>query len=138
MSEYIDSLREKILEEIDNCKDKNSEILGNGHDDSGKISYALVPLETLKGISKVLEFGATKYAPNSWRDVPAGVDGKTNLTRNLDSAMRHLISFLRENEEVDEETNLSHLYHAATRLLFSIYFYERDGYKFWTDEKNEL
>jgi len=118
-------------------KKKNENILGNGYDDVGKTSYMLVPMETLKGISKVLEFGAEKYAPNSWKDAGVGKDGRTNLSRNLDSAMRHLISFMREGEENDTESGVSHIYHAACRILFAIYFYEKNGYKFWRNETNE-
>ncbi|WWO60298.1 hypothetical protein [Xanthomonas phage SB4] len=65
----------------------------------------------LEGISAVLAFGAEKYEAHSWRTVPNGMERYSN------AMFRHLFKWLR-GEELDDESGLHHLDHAATNLLF--------------------
>ena len=59
----------------------------------------------------VLGFGARKYAPDNWRTVP---DARG---RYFDAALRHLIAW-QQGEQIDPESGLPHLAHAACCVLF--------------------
>jgi len=78
--------------------------------DSGKPMMSLVTPEFREGVAAVLTFGAQKYGAHNWRK-------GTNYSRLLNSAHRHLAAFER-GEDVDTESGLSHLLHAATNLMF--------------------
>ena len=83
---------------------------GQKHDD-GKPQYHLLPPKALEAVAKVLTYGAKKYSPEGWRDVPNGQE------RYFDAAHRHLWAW-KGGEELDPESGLSHLAHAAASLLF--------------------
>ena len=51
--------------------------------DQGKPRMSLVPQEAVRGVAKVMTFGAQKYAAHNWRQ-------PTNWCRFLDAAMRHM------------------------------------------------
>lgn len=64
----------------------------------------------LDGVMQVLEFGAKKYAKDSWRTVPNAVD------RYYSAAWRHLE---RMGDLLkDDESSLPHEYHLLCNLLF--------------------
>lgn len=84
-------------------------------DDSAKASRPeLLPPEALEEISKVLAFGAKKYAENNWR-------GGFKWTRVLGATFRHLYAWARGIDK-DPETGLSHLAHAGCNVLFLLTF----------------
>ena len=79
--------------------------------DQGKPDWSLLPWEALEPVVEVMMFGAKKYSPEGWRDVPdAG-------RRYWSAAQRHLIAHL-QGETADEESGLPHLAHAACCVLF--------------------
>lgn len=80
-------------------------------DDGGKTRWSLVPRGTLKTIIKVLEHGAKKYGDNNWEQVPHA------RIRYYDAANRHLDSWWG-GEDLDPESGLPHLAHAACCILF--------------------
>lgn len=80
-------------------------------DDQGKLDYSLLPLPALEPIIRVLMYGAQKYSPDNWRQVP-------DLERRYyNAAMRHLTAW-RMGESCDTESGFPHLAHAACCLLF--------------------
>ena len=83
-----------------------------GHkDDDHKIRLDLIPPEVIMEIGKVLTFGAIKYAPNNWQQLP-------NFNRRYyAAALRHLMAW-RMGEDFDKESGLLHLSHALTCLAF--------------------
>ena len=83
-------------------------------DDAEKLRYDLVPFDALAEIVKVLNFGATKYAPRNWE---AGFD----WSRIYAATLRHLTSWW-QGEDRDPETGLSHLAHAGCCILFLLAF----------------
>lgn len=87
--------------------------------DTGKPRYSLVPTELMKGTAEVLTFGAIKYATDSWQTVPEA------RTRYLDALYRHLEAY-RDGEKLDDDSNLSHLKHAATNIAFLLWFEGQD------------
>lgn len=82
--------------------------------DQGKPRMELLPMAALQEVSKVLTFGASKYADNNWR-------GGINYSRIYGALLRHLTAFV-EGEEKDPETGLSHIAHLACNSLFLLTF----------------
>jgi len=79
--------------------------------DSGKPRWSLLPWPGLQGVVKILEYGAAKYAPGSWRHVP---DAEARYT---DALLRHQTAILM-GEDLDPESGLPHAYHVACNALF--------------------
>lgn len=80
--------------------------------DKGKHPIALVPPECIEEISQVFGYGAQKYGTNNWRkDVDT-----TSYSRTYSSIQRHLNAFWR-GEDLDPETDLRHLAHAASQIF---------------------
>ncbi len=75
-----------------------------------KLPLELITPEILKGLAEVLKHGAKKYAPNNWM---RGMSWETVMG----GVLRHLTAF-RAGEELDPESNLPHLHHAACGLMF--------------------
>lgn len=89
---------------------------GQGHicigrkDDTDKLRWDLLP-ESLEDVVKVLTFGAKKYSPDGWKQVPEA------QPRYFAATMRHLWAW-RRGEDLDPESGLPHLAHAACCVLF--------------------
>lgn len=83
--------------------------------DQGKLRFSLMPEGTLNKILEILEFGAQKYEENNWQKV------SNPKKRYFDAAMRHLMAW-GEGEKNDAESGKSHLAHAATCLVFLMWF----------------
>lgn len=82
--------------------------------DGGKPRMALVfdgMPRALEAVGQVLTFGAQKYAAHSWQTVPEGEE------RYKSALLRHLTAVGR-GEELDSESGLHHLAHAACNALF--------------------
>lgn len=86
-------------------------------DDAGKDPYELLPPELLDAVSKVLGFGAKKYAPRNWE---AGM----GWGRVFGALMRHLWSWWARRS-TDSETGFSHLWHAGCCIAFLIAYESR-------------
>jgi hypothetical protein len=82
-------------------------------DDASKPRPSLLPFRGLDAVLRVLEFGAHKYAPHAWRNVPNG------HARYVDAALRHLHAYA-SGEANDPESGLPHLAHAACSVLFAL------------------
>lgn len=85
--------------------------------DTGKIRYDLVPPEALEEITKVLTFGAKKYADRNW-------EGGIAYGRVFGALMRHLWAWWK-NSGPDAETGLSHLAHAGCCIFFLLTYEQR-------------
>lgn len=79
--------------------------------DQEKIPLELLSSTWLMGVGRVLGFGAKKYAAHNWRK-------GLQQSRLLGAALRHIVAYLG-GEDRDEETGLSHLYHASCCLMFT-------------------
>lgn len=82
--------------------------------DNGKIRWSLLPLDVMRDIVGVLEFGAKKYAPNNWKKAVSEEDQE----RCWNSFYRHRDAFLIDNELCDAETKLLHTSHMLCNLMF--------------------
>lgn len=83
--------------------------------DEDKPPFALLPPEALEEIVKVFGHGAKKYGPHNWRqDLHT-----TSYSRTYSSIHRHLNAFW-QREDVDPESQLLHLAHAASQIMILI------------------
>lgn len=82
--------------------------------DTDKPRMDLLSSIALFELSKVLTFGAKKYAPHDWRK-------GFNYSRLFAATFRHLFSRLN-GEKFDQETGLSHVAHAMACLMFILEF----------------
>jgi hypothetical protein len=78
----------------------------------------------LAGILAVLMFGAKKYGPHGWQEVP---DGHTRYT---DALYRHMHSLEKNGPDaIDPESGLPEVFHVATNALFLAHLVARDNDK---------
>lgn len=79
--------------------------------DLGKPRVTLVPLEIIKDIARVREYGLAKYGDaESWKSV--------EVERYRDALFRHLISYIENPTGVDNESGMPHLWHVACNVAF--------------------
>ena len=90
--------------------------------DDEKPRWDLLPWSVVSEIVEVLTFGCKKYSPNNWQLVPNARE------RYFAAAHRHIAAW-RSGEQNDNESNLSHLAHAACCLLFLMWI---DGHSIRT------
>jgi len=84
--------------------------------DAGKPEIHQVPPSLIIAVAEVLKYGEQKYAKGNWKK---GMD----WVKPYDCLMRHMFKWLAGEEE-DEESGLSHLYHAAANIAMLIEYRE--------------
>lgn len=111
-------LRENTKKDIEYMEDKKeSKVDGGGmRFNSNKAELHQVPTSVINGIAKVLMYGAQKYEKGNFR---RGM----KWTTPYDCLTRHMMLWL-DGEELDEESGLPHLYHAAANIAMLIEFAE--------------
>lgn len=87
----------------------------NHKDDKEKLQWHLLPLSLIEKLVEVYDFGARKYAPNTWQNLKNGKD------RFLSAHFRHLCAW-QKGEKNDKESGLNHLQHCAWNLLAVLYY----------------
>jgi hypothetical protein len=101
----------KKLERVHTAEGKLKE--GIKHDE-GKVEYHHFSPLAFEEINKVLTFGAKKYNDYNWRD-------GFHWSRPFNACMRHLWAWWR-GEDLDPESGLSHLAHAACCIMMLLEF----------------
>lgn len=86
---------------------------GTKHD-TGKDPWDLAPWDAFREIVRVLAFGAKKYAPRNWEK---GIV----FSRLYAATIRHLTAWWG-GEDLDPETNTSHLANAGCDIMFMLAF----------------
>lgn len=86
---------------------------GGVKDTIGKLDWCLLPINALREVVKVLDYGAKKYSKDNWQKVEPYEYKK--------AAFRHWTAYV-EGEKNDPETGLSHLAHLACDVLFLLWF----------------
>lgn len=86
------------------------------------LSYMLELDKASRGVSRVLEYGASKYSRNNYKN-GGPMAAKEFL---LDSMLRHAMAYMN-GEDLDEESGLPHVYHMACSAMFAAYHYEGEG-----------
>lgn len=83
--------------------------------DEGKLRFDLIDPYFEQDVAKVLTLGAEKYGVDNWKLV------EDARARYIAAILRHLNAY-RCGETVDNESNVSHLAHIATNLMFLAHF----------------
>lgn len=83
---------------------------GQKHDSEKPRMDLIPPLMELE-VARVLAFGAEKYGPDNWRQVP-------ELRRRYIAAAKRHINAIQQGFMLDEETGLHHAAHAVCCLMF--------------------
>lgn len=80
-------------------------------DTKGKAKITLVPMQILKDIAEVREYGVKKYGSvDSWKEVP--------IEDYRDALFRHLLEYIKDPNSVDNESGIKHYKHIACNLAF--------------------
>lgn len=80
-------------------------------DDKGKAKLSLVPVQIIRDIALVREYGTAKYHdPDNWK--------KVELQRYIDAFYRHWLSFIEDNHSKDMESGIEHYKHMACNMAF--------------------
>lgn len=96
-------------------------------DDAAKVRLDLVPPELIFAVGDILTFGAKKYADRNWEQ-------GMSWGRVFGALMRHMWSWWGGKgpttksflfSDIDDETERSHLWHAACCIAFLIAYEER-------------
>ena len=66
----------------------------------------------IEGVGEILTFGAQKYAPNNWKELPYN-----EIWRYKDALLRHLMAYL-DGEYIDRDSGKEHLKHIGCNLMF--------------------
>ena len=85
--------------------------------DDGKIKYHLIDFDFEKELASILTEGAARYGEYNWQEADP-VDAEH---RYYSALRRHLDAWLR-GTEVDPDTGLPHLAHAACNIMFLRWF----------------
>jgi hypothetical protein len=86
--------------------------------DKDKVRMELIPPEIELAIGAVLTFGAKKYNDRNW-------EKGMKWSRIYGALRRHLTKFWA-GQDIDEESGLSHLSHAACCIAFLVTYADRD------------
>lgn len=86
--------------------------------DNGKLMISLIEPQFIKGTAKVLTLGSKKYSADNWKKCD-------DRQRYEDALLRHIYDYLQGNK-CDDESGVSHLYHASCNLMF-LDFLDRKG-----------
>jgi hypothetical protein len=86
--------------------------MDNKHD-KGKRQYTIFPVDALNEIVDAMAYGKEKYEGTNWKD---GLSWDSLVNASL----RHIYSFV-SGESIDQESNISHLAHAAASLAMLLH-----------------
>lgn len=80
-------------------------------DTKGKAKITLAPMQILKDVAEVREYGVKKYGSvDSWKEVP--------IEDYRDALFRHLLEYIKDPSGVDKESGIKHYKHIACNLAF--------------------
>lgn len=80
-------------------------------DTKGKAKISLVPMQILKDVAEVREYGVKKYGSvDSWKEVP--------IEDYRDALLRHIIEYIKDPNGVDKESGIKHYKHIACNMAF--------------------
>lgn len=88
---------------------------GGMKQDFNKPQVSLIPSEAILEMAKAFTYGAQKYAAHNFKQ-------GLKYSRLMDSAIRHLLAF-NAGEDIDSESNNSHLGHAMASIAMLIYMH---------------
>ncbi len=86
--------------------------------DRGKPELDMIPSGAMLEIAQGFMYGAEKYDKHNWRE-------GTEWSRYYNAAQRHMLAY-NDGEDMDPESGLPHLAHAAVCIIFLLE-YQRTG-----------
>lgn len=130
INEYMDIVGIYIFVGLNRANTPSGEFKNDRLDD--KLRWELLPMEEVEDIVKVFHYGAKKYAPDSWKNIPDGFE------RYRAALMRHMMAYLK-GERIDPESGLQHLAQVAWNAIAMLYYDKHDMGKFpnVTSDPNE-
>lgn len=106
-AELTTSSYKELKKEDDSTKFKNQ----SAKSDKGKLPITFVPTQIIRDVAAVRKYGNEKYhSPSNWVVV--------EKERYKDALMRHLLAYLDDENSIDEESGIKHLWHAACNIAF--------------------
>lgn len=90
---------------------KEGTVMEVAKDDKRKLKLSLVPVQIIRDVAVVREYGNEKYhSPDNWKQV--------ELQRYIDALYRHFLSFIEDNRSKDAESGIEHYKHMACNMAF--------------------
>ena len=99
------------LDDTEELKADREKLRKFAKDTKGKAKITLAPMQILKDIAEVREYGVKKYGSvDSWKEVP--------IEDYRDALFRHLLEYIKDPNSVDNESGIKHYKHIACNLAF--------------------
>lgn len=99
------------LDDTEELKADREKLRKFAKDTKGKAKITLVPMQILKDVAEVREYGVKKYGSvDSWKEVP--------IEDYRDALFRHLLEYIKDPSSVDKESGIKHYKHIACNLAF--------------------
>lgn len=86
--------------------------------DNGKVDLSIIPRKAKEGIAKAFMYGEKKYGRYNFKKKPG-----LKWSQLISGVDRHMTAF-NSGEDMDPESTLNHLYHAAAGVCMLIEYYE--------------
>lgn len=103
-----------MVEITPESRDANLDLTQGAKNDADKSRYDLVSPVLIHATAEILTFGAEKYEAYNW--------AKGILFSRVYAALQRHLTAWQAGEENDEETGMSHLWHASCCLMFLIHY----------------
>ena len=100
----------KLLKLLEEEREEKESDAGAMKFDANKPRMGLLEPEFLEGVANVLGFGASKYEYMNWKK---GISSE----RLYGALLRHITASMK-GEDIDPESGLDHLHHAACNLMY--------------------
>lgn len=99
------------LDDTEELKADSEKLRKFAKDTKGKAKITLAPMQILKDVAEVREYGVKKYGSvDSWKEVP--------IEDYRDALFRHLLEYVKDPNSVDKESGIKHYKHIACNLAF--------------------
>ena len=99
------------LDDTEELKADSEKLRKFAKDTKGKAKITLAPMQILKDVAEVREYGVKKYGSvDSWKKVP--------IEDYRDALFRHLLEYIKDPNSVDKESGIKHYKHIACNLAF--------------------
>jgi len=99
------------LDDTEELKTDREKLRKFAKDTNGKAKITLAPMQILKDVAEVREYGVKKYGSvDSWKEVP--------IEDYRDALFRHLLEYIKDPSGVDKESGIKHYKHIACNMAF--------------------
>lgn len=104
-------LKTEPLDDTEELEQDREKLRKFAKDTKGKARITLAPMQILKDVAEVREYGVKKYGSvDSWKEVP--------IEDYRDALLRHIIEYIKDPSGVDKESGIKHYKHIACNMAF--------------------